>query len=418
MADELISGPVTTIVGEGDDSKSDLELMDKMDEIVVEKPKTKKDKEIIEELPEIEENEEDVEKEEKENIEEEVPEKDEILANGKTRPSFGKIKKEFPELFKKFPEIQEALGREKAFTEEFETIEDAKEAKEQSADYNFLQEIVAKGTPESTKEFLDVMKENNEDVYKGYVATFLPALLKADQDSYYAITLPLFQNVLRSAYNEGESSGNENLKGAALWLSKFIFNNIEYATGKKSFAGLKIEKKVIDPEVNRFKEEQDKFWQDRLTETAQDVDRSATTKLNSEIIKGFSEKDNDELSEIEKEYIVDKTRIKINEIISADKAHMTKMQTLWNNARKSGFSKQSRDSILSAFLSRAAIAIPEVSKSFIAKAKGKKEPSSETIEERSREVKTRTGAGSGGGNRQPTKVDYSKMSDLDILNRK
>jgi hypothetical protein len=419
MADTLISGPATTVIGDDNSSGNDLAELNKLDEIqplddVETKPKPK-EVEVEEEVETKKEEETDEERETREIKEKEEEEEDVELASGKTRPAFGKIKAKYPNLFKDFPEIQEALGRERAYTEEFSTVEEAKEAKETAADYQFLQGLVAKGTPESTKEFLDVMKENNSEIYQNYVTTFLPALYEADQKLYFQTTMPLIDNVLKSAYKEGESSGNENLKGAALWLSKYVFGDVEFASGKKSAAVSKIEKKT-DPEKEKFEQEKNEFWQARATEYETDVQSSAAAGLAAEVEKDLDP--NEEFSVFEREYMTEKICQKVKELLQSDSSHMSRMKGLWKAAKDSGLNKETKGRIISAFLSRAKSLIPEVRKEFKAKVKGKKPPTTEEVKEKSRQSSsggTRTG---GGNNKIQSKPDFKKLSDRDILDGK
>jgi len=92
---------------------------------------------------------------------------------------------------------------------------------------------------------------------------------------------------------------------------------------------------------------------------------------------------------------------------------------LWNRSSKSNFSRQSMTEIVSAFLSRARGEIPSIIKEMKGKKSTKRnsEPSLEDIDKARRKNITGSGGG-GGGKRTPTKVDYSKVSDRDLMDGK
>src|SRR5439155_10821415 len=92
------------------------------------------------------------------------------------RPSFKDIKAKYPNLFKDFPDLREMFFREQGYSELFPTVEDAKEAHENSANYSFLRELVEGGTTENTEEFLGAVKDI--DKLQSFAYSFLPALQK------------------------------------------------------------------------------------------------------------------------------------------------------------------------------------------------------------------------------------------------
>lgn len=390
----------------------DLQELNKLDEVVEEPKKEESEPEVEEPEKEepVEEPEEEIEEEPKKEDEEEIKEEESLeLASGKERPAFKAIKEKYPNLFKDFPELREMYFREAKYTEIYPTVDEAKEAKEKSDDYSYLESLVAKGTPESTKEFLDVMKENDENTYKGYVASFLPALAKADSDTYFAITLPIIDGILKSAYREGESNGNESLKGAALWLSKFVFGETSYAKGEKSAKMPLVEKKT-DPEKEKFEKEKQEFYSKRATEFESNTTSTATKRLSAIIEKDLDPKD--EFTYFEKEHMRERILQEIGNRLEKDSTHMSRINGLWKQAARSGFSEESKDRIISAYLSRAKVILPEVRKEIRALAKGKKAPASNEVR------KELTGVRTSSNNRTPGKVDYKKMSDKDILDGK
>src|SRR5439155_10245930 len=129
----------------------------KVDEKVEEKEETK----VEEKEEELKEDNELKEDEKELRPEDELEELDEMP--GKPRPTFKEITAKYPNLFKDFPDLREAMGREREYTELFDTVDAAKEAKEQVDDFSYLRELVESGSPEKTEEFLAAVKEGGEE---------------------------------------------------------------------------------------------------------------------------------------------------------------------------------------------------------------------------------------------------------------
>jgi hypothetical protein len=410
-----IGSPSTTVIGE--DTGQDLDFADLNREEIPVKVEEVPPK-IEEEVPPEKEEE---EKEGKRPEEEAIIEPDVVLANGHTRPSFSKITAKYKDFFKDFPEVREAMGRERELTELYDTVEDAQTARQLADDYRGLEEMVSAGTPEGTSEFLTVMKDNDENIYQGYVSTFLPALLKADRDMYNAITAPIIDGVIKGAYQAGISSDNKNLQAAAAWIAKFIFGDVDYASGKKAISLPKFERTERASDTRNPEQERiDGFWAERAREyeldTQAQVGAGLTKLVQAEVAKIDPE---NELSAFDSEYIADKVCQQVKEALQADNAHMTRMKGLWGRAAKSSLSGQSKTDIISAFLSRARSEIPALVKRMRDKTKTKRsEPTPEDIEKGKRK---NTVGGGGGGTRSrtsPGKVDYSKVSDRELLDGK
>src|SRR5947208_1522669 len=114
----------------------------------------------------------------------------------KPRPTYKEITAKYPNLFKDFPDLREAMGREREYTELFDTVDAAKEAKEQVEDFSYLRELVESGSPDKTEEFLAAVKEGGEENLINFAGSFLPALHRAAPDTYIQVTSAISSRIL------------------------------------------------------------------------------------------------------------------------------------------------------------------------------------------------------------------------------
>ena len=110
----------------------------------------------------------------------------------------------------------------------------------------------------------------------------------------------------------------------------------------------------------------------------------------------------------------DKILKRVNEVLSSDERHMAAMRSMWEKAERSGFSAEWRNRIRNYYLSRAKAILPGI------RAKAKSEATHKPGTAPRNQVPVgRSGSGSGGKVPLSAKhIDYSKTSDMDILNGK
>src|ERR1700690_2002258 len=110
------------------------------------------------------------------------------------RPSIGEIKAKYPEFFKDFPIFRDVVFREIEYTKVFPTIEDAKEANDDSLALSGLRDSVLAGKSE---DIFDAINETDKKASERFAISFLPTLHKKDQALYSAAVTPLFENLCR-----------------------------------------------------------------------------------------------------------------------------------------------------------------------------------------------------------------------------
>lgn len=371
--------------------------------------------------------EEKVEEEPLKEEEEEVPEEEELIEEeakleelpspeGKPRPTYKELTKEYPELFKKFPSLRDMFFREAEYAKLYPNIEDAKEANEQAQDYKFLESLVSQGDVKGVKEFFSVMKENDEETFAAFATNYLPALMEVSPELHNRIASPLILNVIKYVYNEANNYGNEDLKNSALHIAKAVFGDHRFATGEKLMENPKTEKKP-DKEREEFETEKRKHYTTMYQNFENDVYSSIEQSMRATIASGLDKKANGEIEVIPeylKKHIINDTLEEIGAILEKDASHMSNMNNNWRYADKTGFTREAKNKLLAAYLTRAKILIPSVR----GKIKGLALKGSAPQKTVRTEV---TGESRGNRARHPVsakEIDWKKTSDEDYASGK
>lgn len=329
------------------------------------------------------------------------------------RPSMQDIKKEFPDIFKKFPSLRDVYYREQEFSQIFPTIEDAQTASTNAEAYNNLSDKVLNGKSE---EFLSAVKDADGKAFTKLATSLLPSLYKISPDVHWQATAPLMQNLVRGFFIEGEKRQNDNIKNAAEYLADFIFGDIRYA-----HQGVKQQPEESE-ESKQLKKDREEFESQKYMSFFSSV----KSGLDDQMLNAIDAKkvDPDKIfSQFIRDTIVGKVRSEVDKQLAADKAHMKYMASLWEKAKNEGYSDGWKSRIQSAYLARAKSLIPSIRARFVAEAQGSSarvaEHKKATLEKaNSRREPTAGGKTSHEGNGQinPKRVDWSKTSDLDLLN--
>lgn len=370
------------------------------------------DTEEVEEIVEDESTDETEEDESTDESADETEETEEEPTDEKThpfdRPTVAQLKAAYPDIFKKFPGMQDMYFREKEYTKLFATIDEAKEASENNIAFVNIQEDIMKGTGE---QFFSALKEADTKSLERFSGTLMSTLAKVDLNSFYKAANPLIEDVVRRAYDKGTKEKNENLQNSALFIAEFFFGDESFATGKKTSVAPVTEGK------SEVETDREKFNNERYTVALS----SAQTNCKSSLVKLI---DNDKfdpqgaLSPFIKKTIINSIIDEIGTQLTADKAHMRYMDTLWANAKRGDYRDLSR--IESAYLARAKDLVSSLRVKYISDAMGKRMTIAKGNKQKLQNIQSRKEGGSSG---TPSKtggktgrIDYSKTSDDDILN--
>lgn len=358
------------------------------------------DPETLVEDEDTEEQEEQEEQEEDDEIEELVDVKDnqkpEIPFD---RPAIADIKAKYPNFFKDFPSLRDAFYREVEYTKLFPTVEDAKEAFEDNEAFSSLRESILAG---DSAPLLDAVESQGKESLELFASQFLTKLYKKDEGIYRQVVTPLFENVVRSLY----SSTDENDRNAALVISNYLFGTTEIAEGKKTFI-----KRVESPKTDETKDNAN------FQRVSAELLSRANTTLAGEVLKGLDP--NGVLAPFIKKQVVRQIIEDIHEQLVKDPSHIAVMNARWKRAKLNNYSEEDKAKIITTFLARAKSILPSIRAKVVKDALGTQSSASKEKGERiSRNIERKevVGSKSSESYKSNGKLDYRKMSDLDILN--
>jgi hypothetical protein len=368
---------------------------DKDDEVLIETDE--EDKEEKDEIGKVEEKIEQTEEEKQDN---------EKLTVQFDIPTFGEIKAKYPEIVKDFPGLRGLFYQAAEISKIFPSVEDAKEALEDNEAFVSLRESVISGESDS---FIDALKSQSEETLSAFGYNFLVKLSEKDNKAYFNVVTPLFENLIRYVF---DSSKDEDVKNAALVFSEALFGTSEVAEGKKTFA-----KKI---EIPKPKDDSEIF-----NKALNEVGTKTNNVLATIINEGFSEEDKKALTPYLRKSIVKETIEELWAQLAKDSAHASVMKSRWNRAKLNGYSEDDKTKIISTLLVRAKSLIPSIRTKLKNDALGITAKASKDKIEKIQSKITRKEVSGGPSSTKSSdrsessqkngKVDYRKMSDLDIL---
>jgi len=334
------------------------------------------------------------------------------------RPTLTDIKTKYPKIFKEFPDLREVLFREQKFSEYFGSVDEAQEAAAKVSNFNTIEAALLGG--DSTP-IIDQLAANAPESLNQVVDNFLPALLNKSQDLYLRATTPVIEQFLHSAYEYGKRVGDANLMKSAQHAANFIFGKPDIPDpSRRGRSG-------PHPAETQLEEERKGWAQTRFTEASQEVSGEVDTVLEAEILKGLDP--DKKMSERQRTRLIQDIKDAIDAQLGKDEAFKRQMRGMWQRASTSSYSREQRASITNAFLARAKPLVPAIRSRLKAEWFGKAPKQLGQIPPRSETtgqfVKKRTfpqsGSPSQGGRTRPPsprEVDYSRTSDMDLIEGK
>lgn len=317
-------------------------------------------------------------------------------------PTFGEIKAKYPEITKDFPGLRGFFYQAAEYTKLFPSVDDAKEAIEDNEAYVAMRESVISG---DSGNFIDALKSQSDQSLEAFGFDFLCKLSEKDNKAFVTVITPLYENTIRRM----AADKDEEVQKAALKLSEYLFGTTEVAEGKKTFA-----KKIVPPQT--------KTDEGALHTAFNDVATKVNTSLGTIIASELND-----LSPFLRKSIVNSCLEDIWTILAKDPIHGSNMKRRWERAGLNGYSEDDKTKIINTLLVRARIEIPSIRTKYRNEALGETKKASDRKIERiesgiRREVSGgRSGKSSSDQSTQSRengnkKVDYNKMSDLDLLN--
>ena len=403
MADPIVDNSVapTTTPTDGPKYNEDVNLLEEDEEESGEAAEGEEDEEGPETTGETEEEESDAETED--------TEKEPDVKIPFYRPPISAIKEKYPNFFKDFPELKESYFREMRFTELFPTVEDAKEAVSENEAFTVMSEAALSGDPVP---IIDSIEKTDKKALELFSMSFLPALVKKDQALYYQVVTPLFQNLVQTMFKDKD----ENTQNAALVLAEWIFGDVgdSVARGERSVA----KSMALTDEQKKLKEENEQKTTLAFRQSVGRVQDSITKTMESMILKSPSFDPDKTFSPSLRRLGAKEVVAKIMEQLRTDKGHLTVMASRWKRARANGYTTDDESKIVSTYLARAKPLVSSIAGKVSAAMLGTRTKAAKVKGERTEPAPKQNNSGRAGGvnGRVQTKVDYSKMSDVDILN--
>jgi len=339
--------------------------------------------------------------------EEIIDEEDEPLLN---RLSLKDLTKKYPEILKEFPDIKETVYREKAYTEIFPTVDDAKEA---SGQLIALHSTMKKAFDGDAFGVLDDLARINQASAVKFVDNILPELHRKTPELFKRAVLPAFRQILVEAHQAGKAANNESLTLAANWLSQYLFNDPNLP--QVNFNQVQ---QQADPERQRLEQE---LQQTRLATRdsfLDSVNQSNKRYLRDRVAKELGSREQNGLAP----YVYDKV---LNDCVEAYESLIARdpqsSGVLTNKLREiiqsGNYDNNAKTKIMSAYLGRAKLVIPLIARKKLAEAKGsnvvpikksdKSAPSSGKDKSKPRSVKL--------SELDPSKIDWRKTTDQDLF---
>lgn len=392
-------GPINQDTSSGVDTQDERKAFDNIPE--AEETTEETNDEPVEEEVENEGTEEGLSEESDNEVEEETEEQpDEEL---ETDSLYQQLKKRDPKLLKDMPELRSVLFREKQYTELFPSIEEAKDAREQTEVFSQFQRDISSGDSRTLVDALEgVGKRNLQD----FVANFIPTIKEKSKDLYLGMIYPELKNLFRAA----SKSGNNDIKVSAENLHFFVFGNGELG----SDAGLSVAKK--DPRDEEITKREHALEARAYGNFFQDTSQVATKRLNFSIAKSF---EGSGLSDWTVKKMSDEIFSYIDSEIKKDARHMGNMNNLWKQAKSTGYTSEGKDRIINAYLSRAKLLLSKARQKVLSDAK----VSAKTGPNFTKKKPTRiTPSGASftkvSGKVDAKNVDWNKTSERDMLDGK
>jgi hypothetical protein len=330
------------------------------------------------------------------------------------RPSLSEVKEKFPTLFKEFPIIRDIIFQETEYRKLFPTIDDAKDAVEDTLAYSSLRDSVLSGKAD---DLLDAVIQTDAKAAERFSTSFLSTLHKKNPDLYVQTITPVFENFVRQMYR----SSDENVRNAAIVAAMHLFGDDarDLIEGRKTFSRSLEE----TPEEKKIKQEREEFENSKLNEFRGSVNQEMLTGMVKLISRGL-DPDNT-MSEKAKKILVNDILQEVDRSLAADAQHMKVMNARWMRVGKEGLNTASKEKLVSAYLSRAKQVIPSIRDKTRNEFLGIRKKSSDNLRneidnksQRTKEVTSGRGSGNGVGKGilKPSRETYRRMSDIDILN--
>ena len=172
------------------------------------------------------------------------------------------------------------------------------------------------------------------------------------------------------------------------------------------------------PQDEELSQERNEFYAGKHNNLMLDVTKDIRSRLESEISKSVDPTKS--MRPGVKKLIIEKIVSGIDKEVSSDPQHMNRIMSLWRRERQSKYSGRYKDSIITAYLSRARTSMPGVRKAVRSEILGQQKDEDDNRSSKlNRNTNVPSGSASRGSSRQISVTDArkGKLSDKDIIAR-
>lgn len=381
-----------------EEGSNDDALLDKADSSETEvEEKEEKEESVSEKEEEVEELEEEKEEEEEEETEEETDKEEQIA-----RPSWKELKEKFPGI-EKNEDFRQMYFREKAFSDIYPTVAEAKVAADKANTLDYFDESLREGDPTV---LLQALASSSPETVAGMAEKFLPSLHNLSPKLFARATKDLIADIVNDIYDHGERNNDNNLKQSIANICKYLYGDFRLPVRPGRIEN--------DPEIikerERLRSERDNIFIGRRDEFVSKVDKSIDRQLEQILSEGI-ETDNDFI----KRSIVRDTIDEMKSVIKTDEYFKANFKRLLSQAARAGFTPEWRTRIISAYLGRAK-GLALTARSRIKAEALRERQSTERRSNRRVEAAEKGDRGLNKGGKSSSKHEfYKNNSDMDII---
>lgn len=397
--------PVVTSGEQDSTSTSEIDVLNEGAEETTEEtpgeetPEAEPESEVSQEVEEPAEEPEVPAEQPKDEIEEE-----EIPLEEPTRLSWQLIKEKYPELTKN-KDFRELYFRDKAFTEVFPTVADAKDAATKAEQLDLLDQTLVEGEVDT------IFSTINDDVLRNISTKILPALYKVNKQYFANATRPIIVDVMHGVLEQAQRTGDKNLEISVRNISRAL-------TGKPDLPSRT--PPTVDPAVeeerNKLRQARESLFRGQERNFLTAADKMVSKRIEALVVDGLDPKK--ELNEFSRNAVKEKTIADIERIMRTDENYKVKMRQLHRLATRSNFPDEYKARMVAASLERVKKLIPVLRNKHRTAALGKQSTKSETPSSKkivSTNEKVTTGPSRITSARQ---IDMRRTSEEDFLNDK
>ena len=263
-----------------------------------------------------------------------------------TMPKRQEILAKYPDIFKTFPSLEKAMYKERAFTEIFASLDDARTAAERASTLDEAERQLFSG---DVSEILKNVKNANEQSFLKIVDNFLPILEKIDNQAYLHFVSNIARHFVARVWEEGDRIGKDTDDGKALHQTASLMNRV--ILGSTKWQPPSPLAKPVSEDDKKVSEERAQILAERLKEVTEDLDNKAHNTIEATIRHYIDPKNI--MTKYVKEKAVEDVARRLDKEIAADDQFKTYLDTLWKAVVSSNFSRQSQEKVKATFLGKA-----------------------------------------------------------------